>query len=115
MSRAIPMVRKGWRPKGFDWTELGKAFGVDWDGEDEPRLEKELQAILQDISSELTLGTPSKEAKAGVRAVRRFVQKLSKKAARWGYSAPVWEGVGKVKDDWTFIQFVSHLLTWMWT
>jgi hypothetical protein len=93
-----------------DWGELVDWFEIDYNDDDSINAEevrKKLSAIILE-----TTGNPSEVTKFQIGQLRKYVKAIAK--ADTSYPRPIWIGLSKIKDDYTFIQFLSTLLEHLW-
>lgn len=104
--------RKKPKFKGYDWTELSEYFGLDIDGEKEQTLKE----FIEEIHGLLHNGKKSKKiAERRIKALRKYLKEVVDISFQYGYEAPVWSGLARIKDDHTFLRFYTALVYHMWT
>ncbi len=105
--------KRGYKFKGFDWTELAERWGLCHDTADEALIFERIREALMDAWCQ---GFTDNQCDLKiVQDVRNFVNALAKDDRRNGYSYPLWAGLSKIKHDETFLKFVYELLPNMWT
>ncbi|MBA4542875.1 hypothetical protein H1164_08170 [Thermoactinomyces daqus] len=97
--------------KGWDFIELADHWGLDYED-----VEDEYELIREYIYSKMTFDySASEQRKAEMKQIaddiREYLKSLSKYET---HDKPVWEGLLKVKDDFTFLRFCADLLHHMW-
>lgn len=115
---------------GFDWTELCSTFNVPeghpfeeiWDGhikdpynpayEDSFYLEVYLKSLRS--ASHFKDGTP-RTVRFAAKHIRAFLAELIIEARLWNYDYPLWEGMIKLEDDVTLIQYFAEVCKNAWT
>ncbi|RJQ25738.1 hypothetical protein C4577_05070 [Candidatus Parcubacteria bacterium] len=95
--------------KGWDWTELTKAFRIKVKGKDDDQLLQETKDYLHNC-----LYNGSKKEKKCADTVREFLKALYKDSRKWDYRYPLWKGLGEIKHDETLIIYTVRLLEDMW-
>lgn len=110
----------GWQFYGDDWTELGQVFGILCDHDDAPTCGFIREAIAK-LQSRIRVAQ-DKEGRARpgdmqqVEACRRFLRAvIVQSLARRDYETPLWFGLAEIRDDWTFLRYLSALLEHLWT
>lgn len=93
--------------KGFDWTEIAEYFGVDAGDE---KSSEEIEKKFSDISKEIH--GDCFDAHPDVRSLRVFVLMCYK--ADDTYKKPLIHGLLKIKEDGTFLKFMTLLYKEMW-
>lgn len=100
--------------KGHDWTELSKALGI-------KNISKKTDGAILDetrdylIQSMSWLNKNSKQQKKIANIIREFLIVLHKVESKYGYQAPIWQGLLNLTDDETLIVYTGRLLEYMWT
>ena len=102
--------------KGWDYTELGNAWGILNDEMDDQEAEATITNYIRKIRID-GMGSPedseeNKKLKSLANDIREFLKALSNCK---GYETPVWKGMIKIKDDWALAGFTINNLTNMWT
>jgi hypothetical protein len=93
--------------EGCDWTELAEYFGVDSSDEESIKvIDEKLIEIVSDIHG------MSLKAHPDVTKIREFVTEIERRDST--YKKPIWKGLLKIREDGTFIKFVSLLYGEMW-
>lgn len=103
---------KGYKFKGWDWSEIGHALGY----ETPDTIEGEAMLLSWThmiIHLEMEIGFYGGQRGKVVKPIRRYVKKLIQ--TDHGYCSPLWAGLSLIEDDWTFLKYVDCLLEAMWT
>lgn len=100
-------VTKTYRFRGWDYEELAECWGIDLPEGDDQRIEAIRDFIVQRWAHE------HPDYKRVVSDVRRFVRALRREEI--GFHGPLWDGLLKIRDDFTFLQATTVLLPLMWT
>jgi len=114
--------------KGWDWTELARAWNVYipedfWMGV-ESGVDYGFHATCVDSDPVKWLIDAALSRYAGI-GKRRVTRKMANDCREYlallgdpetsnSYSAPVWYGMSKIKDDWTLLWFVHDNIEAMW-
>ena len=93
--------------KGYDWTELCEAFGIEQDEKNEDVGLERLCKYLRDASDD-----PVDAVVADV--CRDFLVALIKQERRVGTRAPVFEAMLEL-DDFTLFQMMIQMMPMFWT
>lgn len=105
--------------RGFDWTELAPVFNIPITEEDDSSnqdiLAGKIRVALNELGARISMPSKPNLAKKQVAQVREFVRVLALQSRGHHYDTPLWEGLGKIEDDWTFLQHTALLLETMWT
>jgi len=98
---------KDYEFKGLDWTELAEYFGCEGsDDESIIVIDEKLTTIIREIHG------GSLKAHPDVKNIREFVSIIHTKDNT--YKKPIWKGLSNIKEDGTFLKFVSILYREMW-
>jgi hypothetical protein len=98
---------KDYEFKGWDWTELAEYFGCDGSDEESAKaIDEKLVEIIGEIHGY------SLQAHPDVKKIREFVSIIHTKDNT--YKKPIWKGLSNIKEDGTFLKFVSILYREMW-
>ena len=95
--------------KGYDFTELFPVLGLDVEEDDD----KEFQEALLNIMSDMNEYHARHEEL--ISEVREFVSALASDSHNWDYWWPLWDGLSKIEDDYTFMQACAALAPHLWT
>lgn len=98
--------------KGHDFLELADYWGIDTEKEDDEIIQEMIQKIEGAVVQLRFLPNSSNEV---ANDLRSFVQALWTTTQEHDFpESPIWEGLLKIKDDDTFLQFCIPLLRNMW-
>jgi len=106
---------------GYDWNELSDALGVEEVGGSVPSLVADnlrlehTKAEIDAAAEAFMLTKDSERAEEVYQLCRAYLEALKYEEMAHGYNAPVWAGMLKIEDKWTFLTWMSHCLGWMWT
>ncbi len=116
------------RIRGWDWCEIAQYMYPERDLDDDDEKCQVAMNILFELSMKYAAYNTSKgnkefikkdlgpegvnKAKKFIKVCRKFLGKLSTCNR---YCSPMWEGLCKVKDDWTFLGFFRDLYKSAWS
>lgn len=95
------------RYKGYDWTELAEALGVEIPDCDDPT------PLIEYIDNASYWDDGEGVKNPHTKEMRKFLNALCKNCVF--YSVPIWKGLKQIKNDETFIKYFLHLLPFMWS
>ena len=95
---------------GYGWEELLECWGLEGvEAAGLSTIRAHIKSVLDQARNTRNIGALASCAKD----VRGFLQAL--RSQEVGFRGPVWNGLLKIRDDYTLLQFVSELLPLMWT
>ena len=100
-------MKKGYRFKGWDFSELAECFEINVP---EDSIDEGVLLIQEYLEKHLEFG--SSKLKENAKVMRRFLKKLIKEDH--SYITSVWAGIVEVEDDFSLIQISIPLIGYMW-
>lgn len=106
------MEEKKYNFEGIDWVELLDHFKIEYSDEDDDNV------ILDKLTEFLCeTNTYGEFDPIVVEGCKKFLSALidhEKTCALGSYTLPVWKGLLSIENDWTFMQFFTRLISFMW-
>ena len=102
---------------GFDYYELLEKWGIDTsiycdnvENEDYDLLKLYVNNILFK-NWDYENNKPSRVAKSAIKDIRNFLKAMTE---YYDYNTPVWEGLLKIEDDFSFLRMFYPLIPYAW-
>jgi hypothetical protein len=101
--------------QGYDWGELiPHILNKNYDSEKDQELLNELRSRIEELSILIDNKNKTKKDLYDIKITRRFIDRLAWGKKRYCYDGEIFKGLSRIKDNSTFLRYVSALLENCW-